>query len=389
MSETVKSSAMLVTTNQYIEKLKSFAATVQIDFTDYQKTCVVNAVRAINPILLASAYRWDDFAVDNIVTVLQQTAFLNLNPSAVPRECFFIVRKNWDNKNKVYLPPTLEFGVEGAGNDIILREFGRDVKDIKSYIVYEGDEFIPGNFDGWDVVLPKYRRMFKTNKPEKAVYLIKKANGEIDVQYADLDDVKKSLLANAKQNGADDKFLRELNRMSLYELLNDEKWLNYTFKKAYNNNTYETPLFNPSYTSPISMFNMIERKLRNHATRKYPKNFNNKAISELYEETFDEKQIVAEQITAEERLQLSTTEFEKGNSKETIITTPTTPPTTTAVPKPEDTRPKIEVKVEKTEKEPTAEKKEPVVEPTLTKEEVTEKETPPTVSDTDEPDWDK
>ena len=379
----LKSSAMLVTTNQYIEKLKKFAETVQIDFTEYQKTCVVNAVRAINPIISASNYCWDDFGIDNIVTVLQQTAFLNLNPSAVPRECYFIVRKNWDNKNKVSLPPTLEFGVEGAGNDIILREFGRDVKDIKSYIVYEGDDFTPGSFNGWDVVLPTYQRMFKTNTPQKVVYLIKKHNEEIDVQYADLDDVKKSLLANAKQNGADDKFLRELNKSSLYELLTNEKWLNFTFKKVYKENTYETPLFNPSYTSPISMYNMIERKLRNHATRKYPKNFNNKAISELYEETFDEKQVVAEQIvSAEEKLRISDGEFNKGSSSEPIK-------------KVDDNRPKIVVTEEKTEepvgKEPqeTLKEEQAVVEPTITQEDVAEVEKEKLVeSNGDEPDWD-
>ena len=375
----VKSSAMLVTTNQYIEKIRKFSESVQIEFTDYQKTCVVNAVRAINPIISASNYCWDDFGIDNIVTVLQQTAFLNLNPSAVPRECYYIVRKNWDNKTKVSLPPTLEFGVEGAGNDIILREFGRDVKDIKSYIVYEGDEFTPGSFNGWDVVLPNYRRTFKTNKPEKAVYLIKKANGEIDVQYADLDDVKKSLLANAKQNGADEKMLRELNRLSLYELLTDEKWLVYTFKKTYNNNTYETPLFNPSYTSPISMYNMIERKLRNHATRKYPKNFNNKAVSELYEETFDEKQVVAEQIvSAEEKLRISDGEFQKNSSSETIGKT-------------EDTRPKIVVTVENPQETPKEPEKEQavVLEPTLAKDEVVELEKEKLVDNNDdEPKWD-
>lgn len=326
---------MLVTANNYIDKLKKFAETVQIEFTDYQKTCVFNAIRAINPIIESSNYTWNDFSVDNIVTVLEQTAFLNLNPSATPRECYYIVRKNWDKKEKKWLSPTLEFGVEGAGNDIILRNFGQDVADLKSYIVYQGDEFTPGYVDGWDVFLPKYKRTFQTNIPEKVVYLIKKRNGEIDAQYADTEDVKKSLLANASQNGADDKLLRQLSKEKLYDLLSNEKWLDYKISKTYNNNTYETPLFNPSYTSPISQFNMIERKLRNHATRKYPKNFNNKEIAALYEETFDEKYKDNELITAEEKLRITTKENDDNSGKEKIVVN--------------DDRPKLVVAVEKEE----------------------------------------
>ncbi len=139
----------------------------------------------------------------------------------------------------------------------------------------------------------------------------KKTNGEIDVQYADTQDVKKSLLANAKQNKADDKLLRQLAKLELYEILEDDKWLDYKIKKTYGTNNYETPLFNPSYTSPISMYNMIERKLRNHATRKYPKNFNHKEVSVLYEDTYDEKYNKnGELITAEERVEITTKEVE-------------------------------------------------------------------------------
>jgi hypothetical protein len=332
-------------------------------------------MRTINPMIAASNYEWSNFDIDNIVTVLQQTAFLGLNPSATPRECYYIVRKNYDNKEKKWLAPTLEFGVEGAGNDIILQKFGRDVKEIKSYIVYQGDEFTVGYFNGFDVVLPKYTRTFKTNIPEKAVYLIKKINGEIDVQYSDTDDVKKSLLANAKQNGADDKLLRELNKRKLYDLLEDEKLLDTKIKKEYKGNSYETPLFNPSYTSPISQYNMIERKLRNHATRKYPKNFDNKAVTELYEETFDERQAVIEQqVSAEERLSNSQEDFEKNSGKDKVITTV----------KKEDVRPTLEVKVE----EPIIEKEveqdivieeEAVEEPQTQEQEV--------VNDNDIPDW--
>jgi hypothetical protein len=311
MSTKSRNSLMLAATASYVEKITTFAEELQIKFTDYQRDCVVNAVRTINPMIEKNGYNWQSFGVDNIITVLQQTAFLELNPSATPNECYYIVRKNYDKKTKSYLAPTLEFGIEGAGNDLILQKFGRDVVELKSYIVYEGDEFTEGFMDGWDMTLPKHRRMFLTNKPLKVVYLIKKTNGEIDVQYSDTQDVKKSLLANAKQNGAADKLLREINKSGLYDILESDKWLDYTIDKSYGSNTYKTPLFNPSYTSPISMYNMIERKLRNHATRKYPKNFNHKEVSVLYEDTFDEKyNKQGEVITAEEQVGIANKEFE-------------------------------------------------------------------------------
>lgn len=362
--ELVRTSNLLLATQSYVEKINNFAKEVNVEFSDYQKNCVVNAVRKINPILAKGGYTWQSFSVDNIVTVLQQTAFLGLNPSATPNECFYIVRKGaYDKKTRTYGDPTLEFGIEGAGNDVILRKFGQDVADIKSYIVYEGDEFTEGYMDGWEMTLPKYKRTFKTNKPEKVVYLIKKTSGEIDVQYADTQDVMKSLLANAKQNGADDKLLRQLSKLKLYDILENEKWLNYTIEKKYGNNSYKTPLFNPSYTSPISMYNMIERKLRNHATRKYPKNFNHNEVSNLYEDTFDEKyNQQGELITAEERVKIAYDEVNEKSGSEKLSSTAEKE---TPKPKVDDERPTLDLFEEKDENDEQGEEPE-----TLTEEEL-------------------
>ena len=317
-----------VTTKNYVQKLEGIASGVDLEFDDYQKQCVFNAIRTIDPMVKLQGYSLAQFDQDNIILVLQQVAFLKLNPSATPRECYFIVRKNKDKQGNEY--PTLEFGIEGAGNDVILTEFGRDVKAVKSYIVYDGDDFTEGYMDGWDVILPKYKRTFKTNKPNMAVYLVKRANGEIDVLYATLDDVKKSLLAGAKQNGADDELLREIEKVDVYTLLTDPKWLKKTIKKEYkyqDNKTkewkvkvYESPLFNPSYTSPNSRDNMIERKLRNHATRKYPKNFNQANVKSLYEETFEEEKVYKQReiIDPEERLGIAQEEFDASTGSQEL-----------------------------------------------------------------------
>jgi hypothetical protein len=317
-----------VTSKNFVQKLEGIASGIDLDFNDYQKQCVFNAIRTIDPMVKANGYSLAQFDQDNVILVLQQVAFLKLNPSANPRECYFIVRKNKDKQGNE-LAPILEFGIEGAGNDVILTEFGRDVKAVKSYIVYEGDEFTEGYMDGWDVILPKYKRTFKTNQPKMAVYLVKRKNDEIDVLYATLDDVKKSLLAGAKQNGADDDLLREIEKVDVYTLLTDPKWLKRTIKKSRSykgkdgktyEKQYESPLFNPSYTAPNSRDNMIERKLRNHATRKYPKNFNQTNVKTLYEETFEEEKLykTREVIDPEQRIEIAQQEFDSESGSQEL-----------------------------------------------------------------------
>ena len=380
----------VVTTN-FVNKLTSIANDIKIEFDDYQKQCVFNALRTIDPMVRGQGLTINSFDQNNVILALQQVAFLRLNPSANPRECYFIVRKNKDKQgNEV---PTLEFGIEGAGNDRILMEFGRDVKAVKSYIVYEEDEFTEGYMDGWDVILPKYKRTFKTNRPKMAVYLIRRADGETDVLYATMDDVKKSLLAGAKQNGADDKLLREIEKETVWALLTDEKWLTRVIRKEFkkwNQTTkkyevteYTSPLFNPSYTSPNSRDNMVERKLRNHATRKYPKNFDRTELKSLYEETFEEEKLYKKNqiIDAEERLELAQEEFDtETGSKElgsdTIVT-----PTKKVVKEKEPVGETLEV----VEEETTVEEETYVEEPA--QEELDEETTNELPADDDLPDF--
>jgi hypothetical protein len=65
---------------------------------------------------------------------------------------------------------------------------------------------------------------------------------------------------------------------------------------------------------------MIERKLRNHATRKYPKNFKVPFIQEKYEETFDEKYERTNVIdaSAEERVERAQIEYDEKQGSEEL-----------------------------------------------------------------------
>ena len=107
MSDKTRNSLMLQATQSYVEKIKTFADELQIKFTEYQQSCVVNAVRTINPLIVKNGYTWQSFGVDNIITVLQKAAFLELNPSATPSECYYIIRKEKDKQGN--WNPVLEF----------------------------------------------------------------------------------------------------------------------------------------------------------------------------------------------------------------------------------------------------------------------------------------
>jgi hypothetical protein len=215
-----------------------------------------------------------------------------------------------------------------------LRSFGEDVKDVKSYIVREGDEFQGVIYDGWEEKLPVYTPKYKSKKALYAVYMIqKKSTNEIVVSISEREDVKQSLLAHIRQNGADENLLRELAKESLDTLLTETKYVNGVIKKekkSYNKDTkkwsvetYEVPLIGLAWTSAVSKEAVIERKLRNHATRRYPKNFLHADVNELYEETFEEERYPKQIVSPDETLQIEQQAFDEKANKEVLK--PTTP----------------------------------------------------------------
>ena len=277
---------------------------------------------------------WNDLDVNNVFNVLQQVAFLRLNPSA--SEIAFQVRneKRQDKYIKV-----LEAQIQGNGNDTILRNFGVDVQDVRSYEVYEGDDFVGVEYDGWEIKLPSYKQKFKSDKVTHSVYLIKKKNGETEVSVAERESVKVSLLANAKQNGAGEELLRELNKLTLDEILGDTKWLDYKIVKEsskkdakgnWTKESYSTPLFNPSYTGVISKERMVSRKLRNHAIRRYPKDFDDTLVEEIYRSTFEDEKYEKNVIEASDVLANEQIAFDEKANKEVLKPKKETPKKTVA-----------------------------------------------------------
>lgn len=299
----IKRETMLSTTNAWIKRLSAFASSNDIKFDNYQKDIVVNTVRKIGE------NGYDIFAYDqnNVADVLYQTAFLRLNPSATPRHCYFINRDVYESGRRV--GSKLEMGIEGEGNDEILRKFGVGIKRDenneavgvhKVWIVREGDEYQEGYFNGIAYTPPTWRPKLlkageKKGKVLKIVYPIERTNGEVEFWAADREDLQPIILKHIEQNlmgyrKADkdgfNKLMRELRELTFDEIIDKHQHTEVSFKNY--GKDFNVRLIQDSYVGSTGEA-MTIRKLRNVAIRNFPKNFDTTVIETLYRKTFEEK----------------------------------------------------------------------------------------------------
>ncbi len=283
----LKSSAMLIASNEVMRRIKNYASETELEFTPNAKKCVDSALSKINDMLVIENQNWGFFntaqGIDNLFSTLKYIAFMELNVANSEVAITFRNVKTKDGQsNRV-----LETKIQGAGNDRVLRRFGEGVVDVKSYLVYEGDEFTPPYMDGFNYVLPKYQPRYKTEKVLYAVYLIKLNTGYIDVSIATREDVKVSLLAHINQNMRFNKaFTTELQtkleNMGIDEILYNEEYSKMVIGG--------TRLISPAW-GDFAKERMIARKIRNHALRKWSHNLNfgKKELHDIYEEGFEEE----------------------------------------------------------------------------------------------------
>lgn len=285
-----KSSSMLVMSNDIITKLQNYGKATNLTYSDYGMKCVDGMFTKINDILLDNGLTWEHFktseqGVNNIFSAIKFVANLELN--VANNEVALTLRNKEINGVKV---PMLEYKIQGVGNDKIIRRFGNNVKDVRSYIVYEGDEFTPPYVDGFNYVLPKFNPKYKSQKALYAVYLIKLENGDIDVSIGIREDVKVSVLAHIEDTHrfndayAKNKALKEdLEKATLDELIGG--------KFADLMVGGKTLIRNKAYTG-ANRERMVERKLRNWALRKWSHNldFGRVEYQKSFEETFEDEE---------------------------------------------------------------------------------------------------
>ena len=206
-------------------------------------------------------------------------------------------------------------GIEGSGYDSLLENFGKDVKQVYPYwVVKEGDEYIPPKHKGLTVTEPEWEERGLSSKAVRVVYPVKLKDGTITYLSADRDSVKVNLLSHVKQNmmnatfgvitGTKKQYGKEVAR-TRYDATPEEKAKIKEKKEEVLNALRSCKTVDEMLECEIARAfisgawldtpeSMIQRKMCNNATRKYPKNYDPMArqaqveMDEVYQITQEE-----------------------------------------------------------------------------------------------------
>lgn len=287
---------------------------VGVTFDEYSRTCAMNAMTSIFHLVQqtdkASLNQMD---TSNLREVVAQAASLKLNANAVPRECYFQLRnkKIGDKYVKV-----VEMGVEGNGNDAMLRNFGVEVKTVyPCWLVKEGDEFTYPKRKGMKMEPPEWEEKGLSNKVVRVVYPVLLNDGTEQYLIAERDGVKVNLFAHIKNNLLNETFgLAE----SAYKATPKQKEQikakkEEIFAELRKCGTVDEmlacevarPYMSPAWLdTPESM---IIRKMRNNAIKNFPKDMNSIANRSMLE-LDDTYKASREEVESE----ANTVDFEEG-----------------------------------------------------------------------------
>lgn len=176
----------------------------------------------------------------------------------------------------------VEMGIEGSGYDSLLANYGKDVKQVYPYwVIKEGDKYIPPKHKGLTVTEPEWEENGLSDKAVRVVYPVKLSDGTVTYLSADRDSVKVNLLAHVKQNMinstfgvCEDRYKATAKQKAEIKTKKDEI-LNALRACKTVDEMLECEIARPFISgawldTPESM---IQRKMCNNATRKYPKNY--------------------------------------------------------------------------------------------------------------------
>lgn len=289
-------SNLVKATETYTSMMINQFQSLNLKMDDYQKVCLANAVAKMNELLMNNGMQFNELNQNNLTSILQQVAMLKVNAFATPRECYFQLRNDTTTNLK-----TLELGIEGNGNDAVLRTYGVNVDKVLSpIIIREGDEYTYPYFDGEKMQPFTWKPKTFHSKAIAVVYIIIKTDGSRDYIISERENVAANLKAHINNNmmGVDfkekNRILSKIQDMTLDELLADTELQGQVAKKT---SGYAT-LISPAWKSAQSREQMIIRKMRNNAVKQYPKDFS-KAFAILDEPLEEAERVVNNSISDE------------------------------------------------------------------------------------------
>lgn len=288
---------------------------------EYSKQCAMAAMTNIFQLVKNSGIDIKTMDTSNLREIVGQAASLKLNANAVPRECYFQLRSfnaGKDEHGKIIWKKKVEMGIEGDGNDAILRNFGENVEMVYPvWIVKEGDEFIYPKHKGIEITPPEWEQRGQSEKADKVVYPVKLKDGFMQYLIAERQGVKTNLFAHVRNNLMNETFgLVKGGKKTRYdatekelESINERKEV--IFEALRKCETVEDMLNCPEARPYISAAwldtpeNMIVRKMRNNAIKKFKKNYDTMAqrsflqMDETYQQVQEEIAENANQIPFE------------------------------------------------------------------------------------------
>ncbi len=265
-----------------------------VTFDEYSKQCAMAAMTSIYQLVKDSDKVKDLNSLDtsNLREIVGQAASLKLNANAVPRECYFQLRTKNVGGNFFQV---VEMGIEGDGNDAMLRNYGENVETVyPCWLVKEGDVFEYPKHKGIEMTPPEWEEKGLSQKVIRVVYPLKLKDGTFQYLIAERDGVKVNLFAHVRNNLMNETFgiLKGTNSKgkakTRYDATPEEKkQIDAKKEEIYDAlrkcDTIEDMLSCEIAKPYISAAwldtpeSMIVRKMRNNAVKKYRKDFNSMA----------------------------------------------------------------------------------------------------------------
>lgn len=256
-----------------------------VTFDEYSKQCAMAAMTSIWQLVKDSDKVKDLNGLDtsNLREIVGQAASLKLNANAVPRECYFQLRTKKVGENYLQV---VEMGIEGDGNDAMLRNYGENVETVyPCWLVKEGDIFEYPKHKGIEMTPPEWEEKGQSQRVIRVVYPLKLKDGTFQYLIAEREGVKVNLFAHVRNNLMNETFGICQNRYKATEKQLEEikAKKEEIFDALRNCKTIEDMLSCEVAKSYISAAwldtpeSMIIRKMRNNAVKKYRKDFNSMA----------------------------------------------------------------------------------------------------------------
>lgn len=280
--------------NQYTGLMERDFAEHGLQLDDYAKQCVMASMSAIYGLVTSNKEVMENLQGSNLRQVIGQVASLKLNANAVPRECYFQLRSKQGADGSWH--KEVELGIEGDGNDAMLRNFGVGVKKVHPvWMVKEGDIFSYPKHRGLEMTPPEWEEKGESQKVIRVVYPVEMIDGHVEYLIAERESVKTNLFAHVRNNLMNETFgfvkgtKKDKNGKTVdrtrYDATPEEKKLieerkEEIFSALRACETLEDmmsceiakPYISASWLDTTE--SMIVRKMRNNAIKKYPKDFN-------------------------------------------------------------------------------------------------------------------